>query len=219
MPIEYICFDIGGVANISLKPEEVLAETRVLFGDDYSINDFVTAIHAHYEGKNWWRDLQNGKVSAEEYLSAVLRSSNLDDSAENSQKLRHSLVAWCGVAYQPTINLVERLNKLGYYTSVLSNNNTIMYDIPSAEIKNRVHLSLSSHLIGFSKPEEEAYKKLLSATGARPEEMIFVDDKSKNITTAKELGIKGFKFRSREITMSESLEEFVHFLRSEGVEV
>ena len=217
MVIKHICFDIGGVANLRLDNKRLSDYTDKLWNGELSWDDLKKALHPYHEGRDIWREFQNGKISADTYLSAVLKTTNFKDSSENKEKLGLTLKAWCGKPYQPMLDLVGRLNQASYYTSVLSNNNELMYYNQSSEIKNKVHLGLSSHLIGFSKPDARAYQKLLWVTGAKAEETIFVDDKARNIEAAERLGIHGFRFRSGEISMDKAFEELVEFLQMKGV--
>ncbi|MEK6853367.1 MAG: HAD-IA family hydrolase [Nanoarchaeota archaeon] len=217
MVIKHICFDIGGVANLRLDNKRLSDYADKLWNGELSWDDLKKALHPYPEGRDIWREFQNGQISADTYLSAVLKTANFKDSSENKEKLGSTLKAWCGIPYQPMLDLVGRLNQAGYYTSVLSNNNEIMYYNRSSEIRNIAHLGLSSHLIGCSKPDERAYQKLLWVTGAKAEETIFVDDKQANITAAEKLGIHGFRFRSEELSLDEAFAELVEFLQKKGL--
>lgn len=218
MAIKHVCFDIGGVANLHLDNKRLSDYTDKLWNGELSWADLKKALHPYHEGRDIWREFQNGQINADTYLSAVLKTADFKDSSENKEKLASTLKTWCGIPYQPMLNLVGRLNQAGYYTSVLSNNNEIMYYNRSSEIKNKVHLGLSSHLIGLSKPDARAYRKLLWVTGAKAEETIFVDDKAGNIEAAERLGIHSFRFRSDELSMDEAFKELVEFLKTKGLE-
>lgn len=50
--------------------------------------------------------------------------------------------------------------------------------------------------IGVRKPDLKAYQLLLSELALFPEEVIFIDDKRKNVEAAKELGMDGILFES-----------------------
>ncbi|MEK6863538.1 MAG: HAD-IA family hydrolase [Nanoarchaeota archaeon] len=263
MAIKHICFDIGRVANIQLDKKRLSDHIDKQWNGELSWDDLKKALHPYYEGRDIWREFQNGQISADTYLSAVLKTAkskkfdtagehtngmlaslgrisdpaffnrgeitnsppvntlvekaDFKDSSENKEKLGSTLKAWCGIPYQPMLDLVGRLNQAGYYTSVLSNNNEIMYYNQSSEIRNIVHLGLSSHLIGLSKPDGRAYQKLLWVTGAKAEETIFVDDKQRNIEAAERLWIHGFRFRSEDLSMDEAFAELVYFLQMKGV--
>ena len=217
MAIKHICFDIGGVANKQLDLGSLRFYMEKYWDGKFSWETLKQTWYPYHDGRDIWREFQNGQIDGKTYLSIVLKTANLDDSAENRSKLESTLKAWCGTPFRPMLDLVDRLNKAGYHTSVLSNNNEIMYYNLSSEIKNRVHLGLSSHLIGVSKPDERAYRKWLWVTGAKAGETIFVDDKQRNIEAAGKLGIHGYRFRSEEIGMYRAFWEFVDFLKEKGL--
>ena len=50
--------------------------------------------------------------------------------------------------------------------------------------------------VGMRKPEEGIYKLLLSETGLRPEECLFIDDKPINVGAAQKLGFQGFVYNN-----------------------
>lgn len=52
----------------------------------------------------------------------------------------------------------------------------------------------SSYEIEARKPDIKIYNYLLKNTGLKPDECIFVDDKEKNIETAKNLGMNAYRF-------------------------
>jgi epoxide hydrolase-like predicted phosphatase len=56
---------------------------------------------------------------------------------------------------------------------------------------------------GVMKPDPLIYQIALERLAVKPEEAIFVDDFPENIRGAKDLGIKGVHFRSREQTIQE----------------
>lgn len=209
--IKYFCFDIGGVANIQ-TPSYLLLSAAQKRWNGFSENDWKKMVFPAIEGRDVWREFQDGAVTAEQYLDLSFSMVKVPNTNENRKIFRSLLEDWCGQPYQPMLHLVEQLNKQGFYTSVLSNNNEIMYGTPSAEIKNRVHVSLSSHLIRYSKPDPKAFKKLLWVTGAKPGELVFIDDKIRNIESARRLGMQGFHFRSKEIQMDEAFKELLDFL-------
>ena len=44
------------------------------------------------------------------------------------------------------------------------------------------------------KPDRGIYERLLTAAGCRPNELLFVDDRAKNVTAAEALGIRAIRF-------------------------
>ncbi|MBI2666968.1 HAD-IA family hydrolase [Candidatus Woesearchaeota archaeon] len=212
------CFDIGGVACTQDSTHRAVIKGKKYWGEDFSSQELKKLLYADLgDGQDYWREFQNGKLSKEDYLEKSLLAGKFSVSIVNKLRLEDCLKAWCGDPYQPILDLISRLKDEGYSTGVLTNNNEIMYNTPSGRVQYLVDVAVSSHEIGVSKPDEEAYLTLLDRMGARAEETFFVDDKLVNILAAQCLGICGFHFRSREIGMDGAFEELRKFLNGKKV--
>jgi FMN phosphatase YigB (HAD superfamily) len=60
-----------------------------------------------------------------------------------------------------------------------------------------------SHEIGAMKPDARIFAEALRRSGARPEEVLFVDDLETNVEAARVLGIDAFRFVDREQFIAE----------------
>ena len=217
--IKYVCFDIGGVANVPILSYLVLSSAQKQWGN-LSEDDWRKMIHPQVDGKDIWRIFQNGDINAEQYISVAFSTVHIPSTSENKIFFRSLLEEWCGVPYRPILDLVDRLKANGYHTSVLSNNNEIMYNTPGAEIKNHVDVAISSHEIGVSKPHWGAFCVLLGKIkAATPKEALFIDNKAENTDAAIKYGLQGFHFRSRELGMDGAFTEFVQYLLEKGVRI
>ncbi len=216
--IKSVCFDVGGVANVRMPKEEVVSRGQQYFGQPFSSGKLKQMMFPLVDDIDLWREFQHGEISAQTYLGYALSAGGFPTNENNKILFRSLLEEWCGVPYQPVLGLVEKLKQNGYHTSVLSNNNEIMYNTPSAEIKNRVDVAISSHEIGRSKPHWDAYCILLGKIKATtPGEVLLVDDKVENIQAAHRYGLQGFHFRSKELTQDVAFEELVLFLQSNRI--
>ncbi len=65
-----------------------------------------------------------------------------------------------------------------------------------------------SYELGLLKPDVEIYKQVLRLLRAKPEEVIFIDDKLKNVEAAKLIGINGIVFNKD--TIVEDMRKFVN---------
>jgi len=220
--IKYICFDIGNVTVYGGKIER-LEKARERWGEDFSKADFKAMMKPDIgDGRDYWREVQNGQITSEEYLSAAVRGGNLEDTLEEREHFAECLRVFAGNPYQPMIDLAITLKEQGYHISVLTNNNEIMFYSPGSQITEHAEVVVSSHEAGISKPRKGIYEILLEKLGnPDPAEVLFVDDKKKNIAAAVDphVGITGYLFRSREVSMDEAFEEFVDFLKSQGMKL
>ena len=218
--ITHVCFDIGGVANRELPRDQVVSRGQEYFGQDFSGEKLREMMFPTIAKADIWKEFQNGMIPAQRYLEFSLYAGGFAPSDQNKNNLRQLLEEWCGAPYQPILDLVDDLKRNSYHTSVLSNNNEIMYNTPGAEIKNRVDVSLSSHEIFVSKPHYNAFCVLLDKIKAgSPQEVLFIDNKTENTEAAKEYGLQGFHFRSKEIGMDTAFAELMEELRRKGVRV
>jgi len=219
--IKYVCFDIGGVANVRTPDYTIASLAGKHFGKNVSEEDLRRMIQPQVDGRDVWREFQNGRIDADSYIQVAFKVAEVPSTSDNKNFFYRLLEEWCGTPYQPMLDLVDRLKQNGYHTSVLSNNNEIMYNAPGAEIKNHVDIAISSHEIGSSKPRRPAYIHLLEAiggTGLR-HQLVFIDDQEENIGVANKLGINGFHFRSKEAGMDGAFAELLEELKRKRVKV
>lgn len=141
-----------------------------------------------------FHDLETGKTDVAEFCDEVRRKSPRC-RATNDEICRAWNLLLTGI---PEARL-QRLLQLrdSYRLFVLSNTNPIHWQkavneffpyqgYGVADYFERVFLSYQIHLV---KPEPEIYARLISETGIRPEETLFIDDSAANCSAAAALGI------------------------------
>lgn len=57
--------------------------------------------------------------------------------------------------------------------------------------------------MGIAKPDPKIYKMVIEKLGIAPEEMVFVDDLSRNIEAARKLGMHAIHFQKRDEVIAE----------------
>jgi putative hydrolase of the HAD superfamily len=73
-------------------------------------------------------------------------------------------------------------------------------------LTNRENIFVSYEL-RLLKPDLEIYKKVMEKLNATPEEIVFIDDKPKNVDAAKSLGIHGIVFNQQ--TIIDKINKFI----------
>ncbi len=130
-----------------------------------------------------------GKLSAEEFWKQV----QVDSAAEDEYLLRHRLSAGL-LSFLPIArHLVDAI-------WCLSN------DVSQWSRKLREHFQLDRFVdgyvisgdVGARKPDAAIYRTLLAKTGIKPEEIVFVDDRPRNLDAAAELGFQTILFAPRQ---------------------
>jgi HAD superfamily hydrolase (TIGR01509 family) len=127
-----------------------------------------------------------GEISPDEFWQKVDVSSALEDEFLS----RHTL-------NPGTSELLSEAKSKGISVWCLSN------DVGRWSDKLRSRLGIEAFLegsiisgeVGIRKPDKEIYKILVQISGFEIEELLFVDDREKNVIAARELGIETIKFK------------------------
>jgi epoxide hydrolase-like predicted phosphatase len=193
-PIKAIIFDIGGV--IIQEPSKDQHETiSKKFGLDSEKFRELRRKHIWKTLKNK-RYLKNKKCLFEyEILIAKTLKVNPNEFIDCWQKLREKEMN----ISPETKRLLKKLSK-NYLLGTLTNVS------PAHEIlrkKKNVYdsfkINIKSCELGICKPDKKFFKVLLKELkreDIKPEEVIFIDDRSNNISAAKELGINAILFKN-----------------------
>jgi HAD superfamily hydrolase (TIGR01509 family) len=91
----------------------------------------------------------------------------------------------------------------------LSNTNSIHWDhlLKAYDFMSHFDRRFASQLLGSAKPGREIYRKVIELLGARPDQILFFDDKVENVATAQTLGWHARVYRDH-ATFQNDLEVF-----------
>lgn len=177
--ITTIVFDIGGV--FFHQPDDTTQDFRSLLG----LVDQALVDHTMFKS-DIWNQYKRGGMSEEAYWTLLLEQLTVDTSHswetlcqlfDTSVKLDMELVA-----------LAKELKKT-YNVHALSN--------AGVELERRLdHFELTplfgevinSHYVKMAKPDVEIYTYTSELIEAKPEQILFVDDKPRNTVIADDLG-------------------------------
>jgi len=216
--IKHFLFDFGGVmAGKSFAFKNFLDCMK----QDLKIN---ACIEEEPSFKKTRRRLSSGRITAREFLDYICEEyyyscqEKEKEGALPSKKVNidYYLELWFEL-YSRFIHLssemeeiVTRLHKAGYVVSLVSNT----YDIHAKSNELRGFFKLFDNVflsneIGIIKPDVKKYKYVMKKLDSKPKECIFIDDKLRNLITAREYGIYVIKF--------ESIEKFKRQLTALGI--
>lgn len=91
--------------------------------------------------------------------------------------------------HQNILDLIDRLRANGYKTGLLSNNGVEMAQrIRDNGLVDHFDVTIVSAEVGCSKPSPEIFQMFLDRLGIHAEELIYIDDAPKSLSTADEIG-------------------------------
>ena len=185
--IKDIVFDFGGVLT-TIDTERALQRFR-----DLGVEEPEQYINSYCQ-KGPFFELENGDIDADEFCRRLGQICNREITFEQAKD------AWLGFLVEIHTTLLEHLQTLrgNYRLSVLSNTNPFIQSWALTKDFTPVGKSLAdyfdmlffSYRMHCSKPSREIYCKMLADGGMRAEETLFVDDSTKNIEAAREVGIR-----------------------------
>jgi len=186
--IKHIIFDLGGVIlNLDYQ------RTYKAF-EELGIKDF-TGLYNQYQATRLFDDLETGRVSPEEFLQAM--RVHVHPEVTDQQIID----AWNAMLLDFPLQRLQLLQQLQLHYDIylLSNTNAIHLEkfnhilqesrgIPSLDVFfNKTYYS---HLMGYRKPEKEAYQLIIDNHGLNPAATVFIDDTLPNIEGAKAVGLQ-----------------------------
>ena len=148
-----------------------------------------------------WQDMQADRISEREYWMARTRSvgalvgEDWQDMQTFVQRARGADVA--AVIRPEAIEAVHQAKAAGCKLAVLSNDLDLFY---GASFRHRLPLLqhfdviIDASYTGILKPDRRAYEMCTEALGVAPADCVFVDDQSRNVLGAIDLGWQTVQF-------------------------
>src|SRR3989344_2845851 len=181
--ITHIIFDNNGVLTTS---DEEVTYKKVSEFLRISIEEFKNLL------KKYVRDLDCGKITQNEFYSFILKEGGLDFSLEEFRKVHLG----CYVSKPEVQSLAANLNKR-YKTFLMSNFGDVFWQMYDAwglgRLFRKENVFVSSD-IGMAKPDKEIFLYVLYKLNVLPQKVIFIDDNSNNINSAREIGFNAIYF-------------------------
>ena len=188
--IKTVIFDMGGVI-ITINQDEALRRFKALGVED------AEEILNPYCQSGVFGDLEEGKVTAEEYQKALEK---MVGKKLTFDEIRH---CWLGYVKEVPTNKLATLRKLreeGYRVLLLSNTNPYMTSWTDSEdfsgdghaIGEYFDAMYRSYEVKYMKPADMFFRYVLAQEKILPENVLFVDDSPRNCAAASELRIRTY---------------------------
>ncbi|HSN67640.1 MAG TPA: HAD family phosphatase [Thermoanaerobaculia bacterium] len=183
----WFVFDLGNVL-IRLAYDRVLQ--RVESRSRISRDELVSLL----DSAGGYRDLERGLITFRDF-HRILR-----DRAGYIDDLRTFRDVWGDFFEGPVEGIDEVLRRVRkrYRVAFLSNSNEVHAEViprQYAPLFAKNDVFVFSHRLRCAKPDPEIFQQTLELLGAKPEEVLFVDDLAENVAAARNLGIHAFQFR------------------------
>ncbi len=184
--LKALIFDMGGVL-VDLDIEDCKKAFKEYL-KYYKIDEIIDPCHQ----KGIYGDLEEGKLSADEFRNIVLAESDPEALREDVDRAMYHILV--GIAPYKA-DLLKKLSE-SYDLYLLSNNNPICLPraavlfseagIPLDRIFRKCFYSFEMKAL---KPSEKFYREVIDEIGIPAEQMIFIDDSQKNVDGAIAAGL------------------------------
>ncbi len=172
-------FDLGGVLiEISVfdKLNELLSQPQ----DKQSLKErwlFSPAV----------RGFESGQITADAFAEKFIAEWQIQLSP---QTFLEEFSSWAKGFYPDARETIGHL-RLTHRVACFSNSNPLHWR-KFGGYENDFDIALSSHLLGVTKPDHEAFVRAIGECGVEPADIYFFDDSAPNVNAAQSLGMRAF---------------------------
>jgi len=189
--ITTLFLDIGGVLLTNGWDHNIRRHAAEKFNLDY--NEMNERHHLTFD------TYEEGKLSLDEYLNRVVFYQKRSFSREEFKKFMYDQ----SKPYQDMIDLIRGL-KAQYNLRVAAVSNEgrelTSYRVQQFKLGSFMDFFVSSCFVHYRKPDEDMYRIALDISQAKPEQVIYIDDREMFVEVAYGLGITGITHASYETT-------------------
>ena len=185
--IKAVVFDMGGVL-LRLDMDTCIANFKELAGFT-DIEQYLDRFHQ----KGFISDLEEGLTTPEDFYRECMKHSRPGTTDET---LRYCFCSLLAGLEEDSVEVVRSLRGR-YDLYILSNNNPIsrayfcnMLKESGLDPDETFRQQFYSYEMRMLKPSRAIFERVIERIGARPEEILFIDDAQDNIEAARALGIK-----------------------------
>ena len=126
-----------------------------------------------------------GKINPDDFWNQVNVASELEDEFLSLHSLNSGIIELLSQAKGNGISVWCLSNDVGRWSDKLRK---------TLGIEKFLNGSIISSDVGVRKPDKEIYEILIHSSGYKVEDILFVDDREKNVIASREVGIKSVMF-------------------------
>lgn len=189
--VDALIFDLGGVI-LDVDFARTIEAFRTLKIDGLEVVDIIA------EGETFFRDLELGLLSPEEFIAA-LRHARPAVGAISDKELWGAWNALLLPFDKQRVELLRELKKQGP-VYVLSNTNLPhrirfreqFFEQFGGDFEALFSGCFYSDELHLRKPDSAIYRRVAAAIGATPDKILFIDDNAANVAQARAEGWQGY---------------------------
>jgi putative hydrolase of the HAD superfamily len=197
MTTTWFLFDLGNTL-IKLAYERVLEN---ICRDSTVMRDELVEV---LEEPGSYRDMERGAISFWEFYEFLCDKTGYRGSIREFHELWSDFFDG---TFPGAEELLERVRER-YRVAFLSNSNEVHAELIPRKFSSLFEKDdrfIFSHRFKVAKPDPEIFRRALDTIGATPQQVVFIDDLSENVTAARSLGIQAFQFIDT-LTLTRQLE-------------
>ena len=181
--VEVLLFDLGGVLVEFSGVRDVGPLLRIEATESEIVERWSRCPHT--EG------FCRGLLSREDFAERFVRDWGLDLPPE---RFLQAFRSWSRRLLPGAEELLASLRPR-FRLAALSNSNALHWERNATEIgvNDLFEVAISSHQVGFCKPDPEIYQVALGRLGVPPDAVMFFDDVHANVVAASRLGMRAFQ--------------------------
>ena len=188
--IRYCIFDVGQVCY----PYSFEPLNHYCYEKSQNKNEFISK--GGVKGFDY-KPFMKGEIDFSEFCRKLCAFCDFAYVPEIESEVNEAMHNGVGEMYPETLKVINFLKHQNIEVCLLSNALPNLANT-AAGLTRKKNIFVSYEL-GLLKPDIKIYQTVLQKLNALPEEVIFVDDKIKNVEAAKSIGIYGIVFKQHTI--------------------
>ena len=190
MSIKYCIWDVG----------QVIYPYTLSYLDEWAYSKTTDKKRLKNKGgvkKFNYNPYMSGEISDEDFCRSLCQEYYIPFEQKAIAEIKKALYDGVGNFFEETLETIQTLSTQNIQNCILSNALPFLEETAPKQID--IDYRFVSFKLGLLKPNPEIYKEVRRRLNCRFDEMIFVDDKEKNVQSAKNLGINGIVFNRNTI--------------------
>ncbi len=188
--IKFTIFDIGQVCypySLNMLNKFMQANTQNL--QNFLKNNGIKSFN--------YKPFMRGEIKFEQFCKDLCKHCDVVYFPDINAEINNVMHEGVGNFFPETLKVMEKLRRNNIKVCLLSNALPNLAD--TAQDLTAKELIFTSYELGMLKPDVQIYQTVLQNLNAKPQEVVFIDDKLTNVEAAKSIGIHGIVFERNTI--------------------